>query len=148
MSLADWQKNGWLTPHRTSLREIADLLAVVERDLADSAAESVSCDWRMNIAYNAALQAATATLAASGYRASRDQHHFRIIQSLRETIGASAEIVATFDAFRKKRNITGYERVGLVSDADAAEMRKLAITIRDDAIAWMRKNYPELVKRR
>src|ERR1700683_4359163 len=110
MSLPDWQKNGWRTPHRTSDREIADLLAVVERDLADSAVEGVSPDWRMNIAYNAALQAATVALAASGYRASRHQHHFRIIQSLHETIGASAAIVATFDAFRKKRNITGYER--------------------------------------
>ena len=113
-----------------------------------NARDIVSADWRMNIAYNAALQAATAALAASGYRASRDQHHFRIIQSLRETIGVSAEIVATFDAFRKKRNITGYERAGIVSDADAAEMRKLAITIRNDAVAWMRKTYPELVKRR
>src|SRR5438876_318147 len=98
MSLADWQKNGWLTPHRTSASEIADLLAVVERDLADSAAEAVSADWRMNIAYNAALQAATVALSASGYRAAREQHHFRIIQSLRETIAMSAHSVATFDA--------------------------------------------------
>src|SRR5712692_5141289 len=136
MSLADWQKNGWLTSQRSSASEIADLLAVVERDLADSAAKGVSADWRMNIAYNAALQAATVALAVSGYRATRDQHHFRVIQSLRETIGVDAGFVATFDAFRKKRNITGYERVGIVSDADAAEMRKLAVTIRDEVIAW------------
>jgi hypothetical protein len=147
MSLADWQKNGWLTPHRTSAREIADLLAVVERDLADSATEGVSADWRMNIAYNAALQAATVALAASGYRATRDQHHFRVIQSLRETVGVDADFVATFDAFRKKRNITGYERVGVVSNADAAEMRKLAVTIRDEVIAWVRKHHSALLKR-
>lgn len=147
MSLTDWQKNGWLTSHRTSAREIADLLAVVERDLADSAAEGVSADWRMNIAYNAALQAATVALSASGYRASRDQHHFRVIQSLRETLGADANVVATFDAFRKKRNITGYERVGIVSDADAAEMRKLAVTIRGEVIAWVQKHHPALLKR-
>jgi hypothetical protein len=36
MTLADWQRNGWLTPHQTSVHEIADLLAVVDRDLADS----------------------------------------------------------------------------------------------------------------
>ena len=148
MSLADWQKNGWLTPHRTSAREIADLLAVVERDLADSAAKGVSADWRMNIAYNAALQSATSALAASGYRATRDQHHFRVIRSLGETIGARTEVVATFDAFRKKRNITGYERVGIVSDSDAAEMRKLAVAIRDDTIAWLRKSHPDLMSRR
>ena len=147
MSLADWQKNGWLIDHQTSAREIGDLLAVVDRDLADSSAEQVSADWRMNIAYNAALQAATAALAAAGYRASRDQHHFRIIQSLRQTIGASAELVNTFDAFRKKRNITGYERVGVVSDADAAEMRRLALSIRDDVLNWLRRNHPKLIRR-
>ena len=148
MSLSDWQKNGWLTPHVTSAREIADLFAVVERDLDDSAVEGVSADWRMNIAYNAGLQAATAALAASGYRASRDQHHVRVIQSLRETIGASAELIATFDAFRKKRNITGYERVGIVSDADAAEMRKLASHLRDDVVAWLRQHHSNLMKGR
>lgn len=99
MTLADWERNGWMTAHGTSQREIRDLLAVVERDLADSAAEALSADWRMNIAYNAALQAATAALAASGYRASRDQHHYRLIQSLRETIGADAALVNTFEAF-------------------------------------------------
>ena len=102
----------------------------------------------MNIAYNAGLQVATIALAASGYRASRAQHHVRVIQSLRETIGAGAELVATFDAFRKKRNITGYERVGIVSDADAAEMRKLARDLRDDVLAWLRRHHANLMKGR
>jgi hypothetical protein len=85
VTLSDWARNGWLLPHRTSPREIADLLAIVDRDLADSQASGLSADWRLNIAYNAALQAATAALAASGYRASRDQHHYRVIQSLELT---------------------------------------------------------------
>jgi hypothetical protein len=145
MTLDDWQKYGWLTPHRTSAREIADLLAVIERDLADSAADQISADWRLNIAYNAALQAATAALAASGYRASRDQHHYRIIQSLRETIAAEERLVMALDAFRKKRNLGGYERAGVASDADAAEMRKLAIAVRDHVVAWLEASHPELI---
>lgn len=95
MSLSDWQKNGWLHEHRTSTAEIRELLAVVDRDLADSEAEGLSADWRMAIAYNAALQAATAALAAAGYRATRDQHHYRVIQSLRETVGVDAPTVNT-----------------------------------------------------
>lgn len=117
---------------------------MVERDLADSAADQVSADWRLSIAYNAALQAATAALAASGYRASRDQHHYRIIQSLRETIGAEESLVTALDVFRKKRNLGGYERVGVASDADAVEMRKLAIVVRNHVIAWLEKNHPQL----
>jgi len=69
MSLLEWQRNGWVTTHTSSPQEIRDLLAVVERDLHDSEARGLSADWRMNIAYNAALQAATAALAAAGYRA-------------------------------------------------------------------------------
>lgn len=33
-SLTDWQENGWLREHRTSREEIADLLALADRDLA------------------------------------------------------------------------------------------------------------------
>src|SRR5437899_7243136 len=127
MSLPDWQKNGWLTAHQTSPREVADLLGVVDRDLADCQTPGLSADWRMNIAYNAALQASTAALAAAGYRATRDQHHYRIIQSLSLTTGTELKLVNAFDAFRRKRNMAGYERVGQVSDAEAKEMRKLAI---------------------
>ena len=38
---------------RGSRNEVRDLLQVVERDLADNAAEGLSAHWRMNIAYNA-----------------------------------------------------------------------------------------------
>jgi len=147
MSLSDWERNGWVVKHRTSRHEIRDLLQVVERDLADSAAEGLSADWRMNIAYNAALQAATAALAAAGYRPSRDAHHYRVIQSLRETIGADAAVVATFDAFRKKRNISGYERIGLVSDADAGAMRALAVALRGDVMAWLKRYHGDVLKK-
>ena len=145
MSLKDWERNGWLIAHRTSAHEIRDLLRVVDRDLDDSGTESLSSDWRMNIAYNAALQAAGAALAASGYRASRDQHHFRVIQSLRETLGTDVSVVNTLDAFRKKRNITGYERVGVVSDADAETMRALAVRLRDEVVEWLGEQHPELM---
>jgi hypothetical protein len=101
MSLQHWERNGWLQRHKTSPNEIRDLLGVVERDLADSATEGLSADWRIKIAYNAALQAATAALAATGYRASRDQHHYRVIQSLRETLGTDVQTVNAFDVFRK-----------------------------------------------
>ena len=147
MSLSEWERNGWLVKHRTSRHEIRDLLQVVERDLADSAAEGLSADWRMNIAYNAALQAATAALAAAGYRPSRDAHHYRVIQSLRETLGADAAVVATFDAFRKKRNISGYERIGLVSDADAKAMRALAVSLRGDVMAWLKRDHGDVLKK-
>ncbi len=116
MSLQNWLSAGWVTKHETSPHEIADLLGVADRDLSDCQSSDLSPDWRMNIAYNAALQLATAALAAAGYRAARDSHHYRVIQSLTHTIGADTRLITEFDQFRKKRNIGGYERAGFISD--------------------------------
>ena len=145
MSLKDWLKNGWLVEHKTSPAEIADLLGVIGRDLADCETSGRSPDWRLNIAYNAALQAATAALAASGYRAAREAHHYRVIQSLAYTIGANRKLITQLDRFRKKRNIDEYDRAGTVSDQEAGEMVVLAKTLRDEVYTWLRTYYPELM---
>jgi hypothetical protein len=42
MSLADWSRNGWLIAHKTSQNEIANLFAVIDRDLTDSNAKGLS----------------------------------------------------------------------------------------------------------
>ena len=62
---------GKLRSHRTSAREIADLLGVIDRDLADAAVQEVSADRRFAIAYEAALQLATIAIYASGYAPTR-----------------------------------------------------------------------------
>lgn len=146
MSLRDWLRNSWLTEHKTSPEEIASLLAIVERDLGNAAIADLSPDWKLNIAYNAALQAATAALAASGYRAAREQHHYRTIQSLAHTLGWKAARVSQIDRFRKKRNIGGYEAAGLVSDREALEMLQLAAELRDEVVAWLYAHHPDLLK--
>ena len=147
MSLRDWQKNSWLVEHESSSEEIAALLAIVERDLANAKVAGLGDDWRLSIGYNAALQGATAALAASGFRAAREQHHFRTIQSLALTIGWPAAKVERFDRFRKKRNMIGYETAGVVSEQEAREMHELAVGLRDEVLAWLRKQHPKLAGR-
>ncbi len=147
MSLRDWQKNGWLIEHRTSPEEIKDLLGLIERDLADCRTPGLSTDWRFSIAYNAALQTATVALAASGYRAAREAHHYRIIQSLAHTITADKDVINQLNRFRKKRNIGGYERVGTISDMEADEVFTLAKNLLNDVDQWLRKNHPVLFKK-
>ena len=68
-----------------------------------------------------------------------------MIQSLRETIGTDASDLATFDAFRKKRNIGDYERSGLVSEKEAEEIAMLAGQLRQDVQKWLRKNHSHLI---
>ena len=115
MTLQTWRDNGWLNEHVSSPEEIRDLLAIADRDLSDCRVEGLSPDWQLNIAYNAALQSATAALAAAGYRASHGSHHHRVIQSLSLTICADASLVGQFDRFRKKRHTSGYDIAGAVS---------------------------------
>ena len=69
-----------------------------------------------------------------------------MIQSLRETLGTDASTVTTFDTFRRKRNVAGYDRAGLVSDGDALAMRKLAERLKEDVVRWLKKNHPQLLK--
>lgn len=146
MSLPDWQRNGWLTAHRSSANEVQDLLGVVNRELRDSAVDEISTDARLGMAYNAALKTGTIALAAAGYRPSRDQAHYRVLQSLALTIGATAAEVGRLDAFRKKRNISDYDRAGTTSEAEVAELRALATDLRDRVLVWLAESHPALLK--
>lgn len=147
MTLQSWLQNSWLVRHRTSAQEIADLLQISDRDLAACHVKALSADWRFAIAYNAALQAATAALACAGFRASRESHHYRVIQSLEFTLAYDRSFIATFDAFRKKRNISSYDLAGSVSDREAAEMFELAKRLRADVEKWIATNMSGLLKK-
>jgi hypothetical protein len=101
-------------------------------------------DWRFNIAYNAALQLASAALAAAGYEAERANRHYRVIHSLELTLEVDATTIGKFDVFRKKRNITDYERADTISETEAEEMRRLAERLRSGVAQWVRQNHPQL----
>jgi hypothetical protein len=145
VSLNDWLKNAWLTEHQSSRQEIADLLTVIDRDLKDCRSSNLSADWRLAIAYNAALQVALAGLAAEGYRVARESHHFRAIHSMTFTIGCDSAIVAQLDASRKKRNISDCETAGSVSNREASEMQDLAAVLRAKLLAWLGQEHPDLL---
>jgi len=147
MSLQSWLQNSWLVQHTTQAQEIADLLRIADRDLAACKVEGLPADWRLAIAYNAGLQAATAALASAGYRAARENHHYRVIQSLEYTLASSANVIETFDAFRKKRNTSSYDLAGSVSEKEANEMLTLASRLRTDVEKWIRATRPDLLRK-
>jgi hypothetical protein len=145
MTLQTWLKNGWLTEHNPTRQEVLNLLGIVDRDLQESRIKGLSPEWRLNIAYNAALQAATLALAVCGYRAARDAHHFRVIQSLAHTIGAKNSLIQQFEGFRKKRNVSEYERMGTITDHEAEEMIELAKSLRDRVTEWVDSKFPQFI---
>ena len=146
MSLKDWLRNGWLIEHTSSQVEMADLFRLVARDLKDAQVSQLSLDGRLGIAYNAALQSATAALAAAGYRAARESHHYRVIQSLAHTIGADENMITQLDVYRKKRNRSDYERAGSVTDKEVGELIHLTNQINKSVKSWIRRKYPELMQ--
>ena len=146
MILRDWLANGWLTEQKTNHQEIVDMLSAVERDLADCNSSGLSPDWRLTIAYTAAMRSAKIALAAEGFRASREQHHYRVIQSLAYTIEAESTLITELDQFRKKRNLSTYEYAGTISDYEANRVIELAIEIRDRVVTWLHRKHPDLIE--
>ena len=112
--------NGWLRPYKTSPQEIADLLAIVERDLADAESD-ISADWRFGIAYNAALKLCTILLSASGYRPDRGNlAHYRALAALPLILGPEHKDDAEYlDTCRTKRNTVEYDMAGAATKEEA-----------------------------
>lgn len=145
MSLADWAANGWLRPHQTTRRQIADLLAIVDRDLADARSQELSPDWQFGIAYNAAMKLCTILLYASGYRPEKNLAHYRTLQSLPLVLGSGRSDDADYlDACRAKRNTAEYDAAGVVSRSEAVELCEFATKLRREVVDWLRQFHPAL----
>ena len=145
MTLKQWADNAWLKTERTSREEIANLRAIVERDLKD-AKGSVSPDWRFGIAYNAALKLCTILLRAEGYRPAHGLQHYRTIMALPLILGNEKKDDAAYlDSCRTKRNKVEYDYVGGASENDADELFSFATDLREDVLVWLKKHHPELL---
>lgn len=145
MSLQHWLNSKWLKSHKTSSQEITSLVEIAKRDLKDASVEKISPDWRLNMAFNAALKFATIALNICGYRSSEDGHHQRTIDSLKYTIGANSDFISQFQAFRKKRSISSYDRAGTVSEREVAEAIRLANDLQVKVREWVKKNHPSFI---
>ena len=101
MSLSAWLEKGTLHRHQASKNELAGLLALADRNLADAGIKALSPEGRFNCAYGAALTAATIALHAAGYRTNSNlpRHHTVTLHSLEHTLGADAPLINTLDAF-------------------------------------------------
>lgn len=145
MRLQQWAANGWLRAHQTTPAQIADLLAIVDRDLEDSERD-LSPDWQFGIAYNAALKLCTVLLYASGYRPEKNLAHYRTLAALPLILGDTRKDDADYlDTCRAKRNTAEYDTAGTVSQSEADELREFTKELRADVIAWLKANHPSLI---
>jgi hypothetical protein len=145
MTLQQWLDNSWLKAIPTSPKEIANLLAIVDRDMTD-ATGSVSSDWQFGIAYNAALKLCTILLRAEGYRAATGLQHYRTLMALPLILGPSKDDDANYlDRCRNKRNKVEYDYVGGATEEDAKELLAFVKELRKEVIAWLEDHHPELL---
>lgn len=136
---------GRLRPHRTSPSEIADLLRVAERDIADAQLAGLSSDRCFLIAYDAALSPATIPLYSFGYETHGVGHHWMTFPAFPHVMGVEYESLATyFDLCRSKRNIGTYDRCGGISDSEASELLQEVERFEPEVEHWLRANHPNL----
>jgi hypothetical protein len=118
---------------------------LADRDLRNARAKGLDDDWRFSIAYNAALQAGTAALIASGYGVPKgDSHHFRVIGSLEFTLGLDKSLLDKLDRYRRRRSMTIYDVAGVITPAEAKDMQTIAADIVRQVREWLVRTYPTL----
>ena len=127
-------------------RQIMQLLAAVDRNLADAQIAGLSTENKFDAAYKAIMQLAMASLLANGYRTltSRPGHHQVAIQTLALTVQWPDENIWPLDALRKQRNLADYSG-DLVSEVAAASCLSNAKALRTHVHEWLMRNKPELL---
>lgn len=140
MSLQNWLANRWLTRHTVSEQETDDLLEAAARDLMD-AKKDLSPSWQFAIAYNAALRLCSAALQVAGYRATREQKHYRTIAALPLVLGSDAQELSDFlDSCRTKRHDVTYESLSAVTESEAAELIEAVEELDIKVRSWLRSS--------
>ena len=143
MSLKEWADTAGLHPHTTSAKEVARLLAIVERELTDAQSQ-ISADWRFAIAYNAALTLCTILLYVSGYRAEKGSQHDRTTAALPLILYYRKDDADYLESCRTKCNTAKYETTGLATEKDVVELLAFVKELRDDVLYWLKECHPDL----
>lgn len=145
MSLEQWADNGWLKAHQTSVQEIRELFEGAIEDL-QNALKDLSAGWKFAIAYNAALRLCSILLSLSGYRAVRNQKHYRSIAVLPLIVGDEIKDLSNYlDRCRVKRGEITYESLSVVSLQEAEELIKAVQELQQIVVRWIEENHPGFI---
>ena len=146
MSLKKLLNQGRLSHHKTSEREISNLIQLIRRDIKDAKVKGLSSDRKFTTAYNAVLQAATILLYCKGYKPKGVAHHFTVFQAMKEIMGKNYhDLVNYFDSCRSKRNITDYDYAGGISKSESEELINEAEKFLKLVINYLKDNFQDLL---
>ncbi len=146
MNLKRLLNQGRLVKHKTSKKEITNLIEIARRDIKDAQLKNLSLDRRFACAYNAILQLATILLYCKGYKPKGIGHHATVFEAMKEILGRNYyELADYFDSCRAKRNITDYDYAGGISEKETEELIKEAESFLKTIIRWIKMNYPDFI---
>ena len=146
MSLKQLLNQGRLIKHKTSKKEITNLIEIARRDIKDAQLKDLSLDRRFACAYNAILQLATILLYCKGYRPKGIGYHATVFEAMKEILGRNYyELADYFDSCRAKRNITDYDYAGGISEKETEELIKEAESFLKTIIRWIKMNYLDFI---
>jgi hypothetical protein len=147
MTLEDWKRNHWLKESVTTVSEITQLFAVVDREIGDASVDGLSVDGQFMHAYDAALNLCTIALRSCGYAVLKGQgHHKKTIEALPLCLDKSfAEIADQIEIASRQRGQAMYDRVGVVEEQDAADLLNVATELRAALIVWIKTKHPNLL---
>lgn len=120
-------------------------LAAADRKAKDAQIEALSYDSRVEAAYDALYNLASAVLACLGYRsACADSHHQVVLEAVCAEVHAPQELFTRVDALRKIRNMKYNGATRCLNDY------KVAAVILEDFSSlverWLAKNLPVLFR--
>ena len=148
MNSRDWLASGDLEQRPTTRSEIARLLHLARRNVADAGVEALSLDRRFNTAYEAAYALATVVLRASGYRVkgSSSRHHWLTFTLLPELMGPEAESRSRYyQSCRRKRHQATYERAGVATPAELHDLLADVSAFHHEVLAWLHEHHRDLL---
>lgn len=147
MSLQEWCENHWIHECERSANEIANLLAIAEREISDAGLASISSDGRFSHAYNAVRALCTAALHACGYRAAKgSSSHKRLIESLGLTVGEEMSgRIDYLDRCRRHRNRSMYDQSDSVQPREADELLVAAKNLQQEVRTWFENEHADLL---
>lgn len=130
---------GRIVEHAFTDVDLENLIGMAERDLRDALIDQLSDDNRFGLAYDGIRTAATAVMAAEGYRTvSVGGQHQAVFMFLEAAAGGRwAADVPYFQAARKKRNQASYDVLGAVTATERAELAKIAQSFVADVRQWL-----------
>jgi uncharacterized protein (UPF0332 family) len=103
--------------------------------------EGHSDDTTFTLAYDAVRAAAEAVMAAEGYRLkSGEGQHAAAFEFLEEAVGGRWEGEAVrFDHARQKRNVSQYDRFGLITKTEADDLVADAASFVGEVEEWLQE---------